>query len=146
MRGVATSARIFKVVKTYSSHLSTNCLAKRAVGQITSVLRLKSAVHGGSAWSAAGLEPYLCLDLARPICPPLQPWKTKKAMELAILEQVVQFNHLRLLNPIGCISPTEAEANHYRQLANPVTPVAGDLNRLAASKFRAIHQPEITML
>ena len=47
------------------------------------------------------------------------PWKTKAAVELATLEWVVWFNTQRLLGPIGYIPPAEAEANYYRQLAEP---------------------------
>jgi transposase InsO family protein len=35
-------------------------------------------------------------------------------VELATLEWVAWFNHVRLLEPIGYIPP-EAEANYYRQ-------------------------------
>ena len=45
------------------------------------------------------------------------PWKTKEAVELATLEWVAWFNHHRLLGPIGCIPPVEAEANYWRQQA-----------------------------
>ena len=45
------------------------------------------------------------------------PWKTKESLELATLEWVSWFNHHRLLEPIGYISPAEAEENYYRQLA-----------------------------
>jgi len=38
-------------------------------------------------------------------------------VELATLEWVAWFNHVRLLEPIGYIPPAEAEANYYRQLA-----------------------------
>jgi putative transposase len=44
------------------------------------------------------------------------PWKTREAVELATLEWVSWFNHHRLLEPIGYIPPTEAEANYYKQL------------------------------
>ena len=44
------------------------------------------------------------------------PWKTREAVELATLEWVAWFNHVRLLEPIGYIPPAEAEANYYRQL------------------------------
>ena len=40
------------------------------------------------------------------------PWKTKKAVNFATLEWVSWFNHQRLLEPIGYIPPTEAEANY----------------------------------
>jgi putative transposase len=52
------------------------------------------------------------------------PWKTKEAVELATLEWVTWFNHQRLLEPIGYIPPAEAEANYYRQLAQPATALA----------------------
>ena len=48
------------------------------------------------------------------------PWKTRESVELATLEWVSWFNHHRLLEPIGYISPAEAEANYYRQLASQV--------------------------
>ena len=43
------------------------------------------------------------------------PWKTREAVELATLEWVAWFNHVRLLEPIGYMPPAEAEANYYRQ-------------------------------
>ena len=46
------------------------------------------------------------------------PWKTKESLELATLRWVSWFNHHRLLEPIGYISPAEAEENYYRQLAS----------------------------
>ena len=52
------------------------------------------------------------------------PWKTTESVELATLEWVSWFNHHRLLEGIGYIPPAEAEANYYRQLAEPVTSVA----------------------
>ncbi|MGA0844878.1 MAG: IS3 family transposase [Arenicellales bacterium] len=52
------------------------------------------------------------------------PWKTRESVELATLEWVHWFNHLRLLEPIGYIPPAEAEANYWRQLASEATPVA----------------------
>lgn len=45
------------------------------------------------------------------------PWKTREAVELATLEWVAWFNHVRLLGPIGYIPPAEAEANYYLRLA-----------------------------
>ena len=53
------------------------------------------------------------------------PWKTKESVEFATLEWVSWFNHHRLLEPIGYIPPAEAEAeaDHYRQLANQATAV-----------------------
>ena len=38
-------------------------------------------------------------------------------MELATLQWVHWFNHIRLLEPNGYIPPAEAEANYFRQLA-----------------------------
>jgi transposase InsO family protein len=46
------------------------------------------------------------------------PWKNRESVELATLEWVSWFNHERLLEPIGYISPAEAEAQYYRQLAH----------------------------
>jgi putative transposase len=48
------------------------------------------------------------------------PWKTKESVELATLQWVHWFNHIRLLEPIGYIPPAEAEANYWRQHANQV--------------------------
>jgi len=36
------------------------------------------------------------------------PWKTKESVELATLQWVHWFNHIRLLEPIGYIPPVEA--------------------------------------
>lgn len=52
------------------------------------------------------------------------PWKTRESVELATLEWVHWFNHIRLLEPIGYIPPAEAEANYWHQLASEATPVA----------------------
>ena len=52
------------------------------------------------------------------------PWKAKEAVELAALEWVAWLNNHRLLEPIGYISPAEAEANYYRQLASQAVAVA----------------------
>ena len=51
------------------------------------------------------------------------PWKPKEAVELATLEWVSWFNHHRLLKPIGCIRPAQAEANYYRQFASQAATV-----------------------
>ena len=49
------------------------------------------------------------------------PWKNVQAVELATLEWVCWFNNHRLLEPLGYISPAEAEANYYRsQQVQPV--------------------------
>jgi transposase InsO family protein len=52
------------------------------------------------------------------------PWKTRESVELATLEWVHWFNHIRLLEPIGYIPPAESEANYWQQLASDATPVA----------------------
>ncbi|CAH2812963.1 MAG: Mobile element protein, partial [Candidatus Burkholderia crenata] len=39
------------------------------------------------------------------------PWKTRESVELATLEWVAWFNHHRLIEPLGYIPPSEAEAN-----------------------------------
>lgn len=50
------------------------------------------------------------------------PWKTREAVELATLEWVSWSNHHRLLEPLGYIPPTEAEANYYKQLNSQAVP------------------------
>jgi len=45
------------------------------------------------------------------------PWRSFEAVEFATLEWVDWFNNRRLLEPIGNISPAEAEAAYYAQLA-----------------------------
>jgi len=45
------------------------------------------------------------------------PWKTREAVELATLEWVSWFNNHRLLEPIGYITPAEAEADYWRRQA-----------------------------
>ena len=52
------------------------------------------------------------------------PWKTRESVELATLEWVHWFNHIRLLEQIGYVPPAEAEANYWQQLASEATPVA----------------------
>ena len=52
------------------------------------------------------------------------PWKTREAVELATLQWVSWFNHHRLLGPIGCIPPAEAEANYWREHACPAATTA----------------------
>ena len=44
------------------------------------------------------------------------PWKSRESVELATLQWVHWFNHIRLLEPIRYIPPAEAEANYWRQL------------------------------
>ncbi len=44
------------------------------------------------------------------------PWRNFEAVEYATLEWVDWFNNRRLLEPIGNIPPTEAEANFYAAL------------------------------
>ena len=45
------------------------------------------------------------------------PWRSFEAAEFATLEWVSWFNHRRLLEPLGNIPPTEAEANYYASTA-----------------------------
>jgi hypothetical protein len=52
----------------------------------------------------------------------IAPWKTREAVELAMLEWVAWFNHHRLLEPLGYMPPAEAEANYYKQLSSQATP------------------------
>ena len=80
------------------------------------------------------------------------PWRTREAVELATLEWVAWFNHVRLLEPIGYIPPAEAEANYYRQLAVSDRINGLHLNQMASTKPGAVHdatfqvscQPPIT--
>lgn len=64
-------------------------------------------------------------------------------MEHATLKWASWFDHHRLLEPIGYISPAEAEEYYYRQLANQATAVMTGLkptNLLEArgdGKFRS---------
>ena len=44
------------------------------------------------------------------------PWRSMEAVEYATLEWVDWFNNRRLLEPIGNIPPTEAEAAYYAQI------------------------------
>lgn len=44
------------------------------------------------------------------------PWRNLDAVEYATLEWVDWFNHRRLLEPIGYVSPAELERAYYRQL------------------------------
>lgn len=44
------------------------------------------------------------------------PWRSFESVEYATLEWVDWFNNRRLLEPIGNIPPTEAEANFYAAL------------------------------
>ena len=46
------------------------------------------------------------------------PWKSRESVELATLQWVHWFNHIRLLEPIGYIPLAEADPNYWRQLAN----------------------------
>ena len=45
------------------------------------------------------------------------PWRSMEVVEFATLEWVDWYNNRRLLEPIGNISPAEAEAAYYAQLA-----------------------------
>lgn len=44
------------------------------------------------------------------------PWRNVESVEYATLEWADWFNNHRLLEPIGNISPAEAEANFYATL------------------------------
>ena len=50
------------------------------------------------------------------------PWRSLEAVEFATLEWVDWFNNRRLLEPIGNVPPTEAEAAYYAALED--TPIA----------------------
>jgi transposase InsO family protein len=47
------------------------------------------------------------------------PWKSREAVEFAVLEWVDWFNNRRLLEPLGYVPPTEFEAAYYDKQANP---------------------------
>lgn len=47
------------------------------------------------------------------------PWRGFQAIEMATIEWLDWFNNRRLLEPIGNIPPTEAEANHHAQIDAP---------------------------
>jgi transposase InsO family protein len=47
------------------------------------------------------------------------PWRSAEAVEYAVLEWVDWFNNRRLLEPIGNISPAEAEARYYAAIEEP---------------------------
>ena len=44
------------------------------------------------------------------------PWRGLEAVEIATLEWVDWFNNRRLLEPIGDVSPAEAEHHYYAEL------------------------------
>lgn len=48
---------------------------------------------------------------------PRGPWRTVEQVEIATLEYVDWFNHRRLFETCGDISPAELEVAHYRQQA-----------------------------
>ena len=48
------------------------------------------------------------------------PWKTKQSVEVANLEWVAWYNRYRLMEPLGCIPPAEAEASCNKQLRTAV--------------------------
>jgi len=52
----------------------------------------------------------------------LAPSKTREAGKLATLGWVFRFNHHHLLEPLGYITPAEAEANYYKQLSSQANP------------------------
>jgi hypothetical protein len=43
-------------------------------------------------------------------------WRRLEAVEIAALEEVDRFDHLRLLEPIGNVPPAEAEMTSYADL------------------------------
>ena len=52
------------------------------------------------------------------------PRKSREAVELATLKWVAWYNNERLMQPLGYISPAEAEANYYRTLDTRVAEAA----------------------
>jgi len=47
------------------------------------------------------------------------PWRSLEAVEYATLEWVDWFNNRRLLEPIGHVTPAEAETVYYAALEEP---------------------------
>jgi len=47
------------------------------------------------------------------------PWRSREAVELAVLEWVDWFNNRRLLEPLGYIPPAEFEAAYYAKQSDP---------------------------
>jgi transposase InsO family protein len=47
------------------------------------------------------------------------PWRSREAVELAVLEWVDWFNKRRLLEPIGYVPPLEFEAAYYAKRSDP---------------------------
>jgi transposase InsO family protein len=47
------------------------------------------------------------------------PWRSREAVELAVLEWVDWFNNRRLLEPLGYVPPAEFEAAYYAKQSNP---------------------------
>ena len=43
------------------------------------------------------------------------PWRTRRQLEIAIIEWIDWYNHRRLHSEIGDLPPTELESNWYRQ-------------------------------
>ena len=52
------------------------------------------------------------------------PWKSRESVELATLQWVHWFNHIRLLEPIGYIPPAEAEANYWQLASETIAAVS----------------------
>ncbi len=81
------------------------------------------------------------------------PWRSIDAVEFATLEWVDWYNNRRLLEPIGHIPPTEAEANFFQTLQPPrmaardsTKPASGNpgavqLAPAAAASFQASIRP-----
>gem|GEM_PF-2592723 len=67
------------------------------------------------------------------------PWKTKESLELATLAWVSWFNYHRLMEPIGYIPSSEAEANYFRQLAENTETSLFTLTKQPPRKPGAIH-------
>jgi putative transposase len=47
------------------------------------------------------------------------PWRSREAVELAVLEWVDWFNNRRLLEPLGYVPPAEFEAAYYAKQSDP---------------------------
>jgi len=67
------------------------------------------------------------------------PWKTRESVELATLQWVHWFNHVRLLEPNGYIPPAEAEAHYWRAARSKDRACHFNLNQTASTKPWAVH-------
>ena len=66
------------------------------------------------------------------------PWRSFESVEFAALEWVDWINNHRLLEPIGNITPAEAERRYYAVMTRRKSP--RNSNEMASGKPGAVHQ------